>query len=107
MSGGTEGLTASLRFPDPLAPANLTLGSPSASALQVSWAAKGRGAEGYVVDAYDTASSSRVGRVALGWDARSHVFRNLSPGTRYSVAVRATAGPFHTSTANLTHCTRE
>ncbi|XP_009946384.1 PREDICTED: receptor-type tyrosine-protein phosphatase V-like, partial [Leptosomus discolor] len=90
----------------PLAPANLTLSSPSASMLQASWAAAGQGAEGYVVDVYDTASSSRVGRVVLGGDARSHIFRNLSPGTRYSVAVRATAGPFHTSTPNLTHCTR-
>lgn len=60
-----------------------------------------------MVDVYDTASSSRVGRTVLGGDARSHTFRNLSPGTRYSVAVRATAGPFHTSTPNLTHCTRE
>ncbi|XP_063212685.1 receptor-type tyrosine-protein phosphatase V-like isoform X4 [Chroicocephalus ridibundus] len=90
----------------PLAPANLTLGSPSASALQASWAATGRGAEGYVVDVYDTASRSRVGRVVLSGDARSHTFRNLSPGTRYSVAVRATAGPFHTSSPNFTHCTR-
>ncbi|XP_009708379.1 PREDICTED: receptor-type tyrosine-protein phosphatase V-like [Cariama cristata] len=90
----------------PLAPANLTLGSPSASTLQASWAAMGRGAEGYVVDIYDTASSSRVGHMVLGGDARSHIFRNLSPGTRYRVAVRATAGPFHTSTPNLTHCTR-
>ncbi|XP_064327986.1 receptor-type tyrosine-protein phosphatase V-like isoform X2 [Phalacrocorax carbo] len=90
----------------PLAPANLTLGSPSAAALQVSWAATGRGAESYVVDVYDIASSSRAGRVVLGGDARSHTFRNLSPGTRYSVAVRAIAGPFHTSTPNLTHCTR-
>uniref|UniRef100_A0A8C0EFH7 Receptor-type tyrosine-protein phosphatase V n=1 Tax=Bubo bubo TaxID=30461 RepID=A0A8C0EFH7_BUBBB len=90
----------------PLAPANLTLGSPSASMLQASWAAVGRGAEGYLVDVYDTASSSRMGHTVLGGDARSHIFRNLSPGTRYSVAVRATAGPFHTSTPNLTHCTR-
>ncbi|XP_054037516.1 receptor-type tyrosine-protein phosphatase V-like isoform X1 [Rissa tridactyla] len=90
----------------PLAPANLTLGSPSASALQASWAATGRGAEGYVVDVYDTASRSRVGRVVLSGDARSHTFRNLSPGTRYSMAVRATAGPFHTSSPNFTHCTR-
>ncbi|NXG58031.1 PTPRV phosphatase, partial [Hemiprocne comata] len=91
----------------PLAPASLTLGSPSASMLQVSWAVKGRGAEGFVVEVYDTASRSRVGRVVLGVDARSHIFRNLSPGTHYHVAVRATAGPFHTSTPNLTHCTRE
>ncbi|NXJ02412.1 PTPRV phosphatase, partial [Psophia crepitans] len=91
----------------PLAPANLSLGSPSASALQASWAATGRGAEGYVVDVYDTASSFRVGRVVLGRDARSHIFRNLSPGTCYSMAVRTTAGPFHASTSNLTHCTRE
>ncbi|PKU41122.1 receptor-type tyrosine-protein phosphatase v-like [Limosa lapponica baueri] len=90
----------------PLAPANLTLGSPSASELQASWAATGQGAEGYVVDVYDGASSSRVGHVVLGGDARSHTFRNLSPGTRYSVAVRATAGPFHTSTPNFTLCTR-
>ncbi|NXW55230.1 PTPRV phosphatase, partial [Eurystomus gularis] len=91
----------------PLAPANLTLGSPSTSILQVSWAAMGQGAEGYVVDVYDTASSSPVGHMMLGGDARSHIIRNLSPGTHYSVAVRATAGPFHTSTPNLTHCTRE
>ncbi|NXJ96809.1 PTPRV phosphatase, partial [Corythaixoides concolor] len=91
----------------PLAPASLALGSPSASKLQVSWAAMRRGAEGYVVDVYDTTSSSHVGRVVLGGDAESHTFRNLSPGTRYSVAVRATAGPFHTSTPNFTHCTRE
>ncbi|XP_009997936.1 PREDICTED: receptor-type tyrosine-protein phosphatase V-like [Chaetura pelagica] len=91
---------------DPLAPASFTLGSPSASTLQVSWAVMGRRAEGFVVEAYDTASSSCVGRVALGADAQSHIFRNLSPGTRYHVAVRATAGPFHTSTPNITHCTR-
>ncbi|XP_010157523.1 PREDICTED: receptor-type tyrosine-protein phosphatase V-like, partial [Eurypyga helias] len=90
----------------PLAPANLTLGSPSAFTLQASWAAAGQGAEGYVVDVYDTASSSHVGHVLLGGDARNHIFRNLSPGTRYSVAVRATAGAFHTSTPNLTHYTR-
>ncbi|NWS77381.1 PTPRV phosphatase, partial [Crotophaga sulcirostris] len=89
----------------PLAPANLTLGSPSASTLQASWAATRREAEGYVVDVYDTASRSHVERVVLSGDARSHIFRNLSPGTRYSVAVRATAGPFHSSTSNLTHCT--
>ncbi|NWX21359.1 PTPRV phosphatase, partial [Aegotheles bennettii] len=91
----------------PLAPANLTLGSPSASLLQAQWAAVGRGAEGYVAEVYDTASSSSVGHMVLHGGARSHLFRNLSPGTRYSVAVRATAGPFHASTANLTHCTRE
>ncbi|NWU68003.1 PTPRV phosphatase, partial [Pterocles burchelli] len=91
----------------PLAPANLTLGSPSASMLQASWAAPGRVAEGYVVDVYDAASSSRLQSTVLGVDARSHTFRNLSPGTHYSVAVRATAGPFHASTPNITHCTRE
>ncbi|NXN23203.1 PTPRV phosphatase, partial [Nycticryphes semicollaris] len=91
----------------PLAPANLTLVSHSASELQASWAATGQGAEGYVVDVYDRASSSHVGHVVLGGDARSHTFRKLSPGTHYSVAVRTTAGPFHTSTPNFTHCTRE
>lgn len=59
------------------------------------------------MDVYDTASSSHVGHMVLGGDARSHIFRNLSPGSHYSVAVRATAGPFHTSTPNVTHCTRE
>ncbi|KAJ7426655.1 hypothetical protein WISP_13897 [Willisornis vidua] len=90
----------------PLAPANLTLGSPSASALWVSWAAVGQGAEGFAVDVYDAASGTHVGHTALGGDARSHIFTSLSPGTLYSVAVRATAGPFHASAANLTHCTR-
>ncbi|XP_054032254.1 receptor-type tyrosine-protein phosphatase V-like [Dryobates pubescens] len=90
----------------PLVPANLTLGSPSATTLQVSWAAVGRGGEGYVVDVYDTASSSQAGHTLLGAGARSHIFRNLSPGTYYSVAVRATAGPFHSTTPNVTHCTR-
>ncbi|XP_064029783.1 receptor-type tyrosine-protein phosphatase V-like isoform X2 [Pogoniulus pusillus] len=90
----------------PLAPANLTLGSPSASMLQVSWAATGRGGESYVVDVYDTASSSPAGHMVLGGDARTHIFSNLSPGTSYSVTVRATAGPFHSSTPNVTHCTR-
>ncbi|NXI51844.1 PTPRV phosphatase, partial [Chloroceryle aenea] len=91
----------------PLGPANLTLGSLSASTLQASWAATGQGAEVYVVDVYDTASSRAVGHVVLGGHTRSHIIRNLSPGTHYSVAVRATAGPFQTSTPNLTHCTRE
>ncbi|NXX86356.1 PTPRV phosphatase, partial [Urocolius indicus] len=91
----------------PLAPANLTLGSPSASTLQASWAATGRGAEGFVVDVYGTASNSHIRHVVLSGDVKSHTFKNLSPGTRYSVAVRATAGPFHASTLNLTHCTRE
>lgn len=94
-------------FPDPLAPANFTLSSPSASALRASWAATGHGAEGYVVELHDTASSSGAEHTALAGDARSHTFKNLDPGTRYSVAVRATAGPYHTSTPNLTHCTRE
>ncbi|NXH80307.1 PTPRV phosphatase, partial [Edolisoma coerulescens] len=91
----------------PLAPVNLTLGSPAASALVVSWAVVGRGAEGFVVDVGDAASGAPVGHAVLGGDARSHILRSLSPGTRYSVAVRATAGPFHASTPNLTHCTRE
>ncbi|XP_058711741.1 receptor-type tyrosine-protein phosphatase V-like isoform X3 [Poecile atricapillus] len=90
----------------PLAPVNLTVGSPSASALVVSWAVLGRGAEGFVVDVGDAASGTPVGRTVLGGDARSHILRSLSPGTRYSVAVRATAGPFHASTPSLTHCTR-
>ncbi|XP_050841066.1 receptor-type tyrosine-protein phosphatase V-like isoform X2 [Serinus canaria] len=90
----------------PLAPVNLTLSSPSGSALVVSWAVLGRGAEGFVVDARDTASGTPVGHTLLGGHARSHILRSLSPGTRYSVAVRATAGPFHASTPSLTHCTR-
>uniref|UniRef100_A0A8C5JJT0 protein-tyrosine-phosphatase n=1 Tax=Junco hyemalis TaxID=40217 RepID=A0A8C5JJT0_JUNHY len=89
----------------PLAPVNLTLSSPSASALVVAWAVLGRGAEGFVVDAHETASGTPVGHTLLGGHARSHILRKLSPGTRYSVAVRATAGPFHASTPNLTHCT--
>lgn len=60
-----------------------------------------------MVELHDTASSSRAGHTVLAGDARSHTFKNLNPGTRYSVAVRATAGPYHTSTPNLTHCTRE
>ncbi|NWS03036.1 PTPRV phosphatase, partial [Motacilla alba] len=91
----------------PLAPVNLTLSSPSGSALVVSWAVLGRGAEGFVVDARDTASGTPVGHTLLGGHVRSHILRSLSPGTRYSVAVSATAGPFHASTPNLTHCTRE
>ncbi|NXP08616.1 PTPRV phosphatase, partial [Thinocorus orbignyianus] len=91
----------------PLVPANLTLGSPSASELQASWAAMGQAAEGYVVDVYDRGSSSRVGHMVLGGGARSHTFGNLSPGTHYSITVRATAGPFHASTPSFTHCTRE
>ncbi|XP_051627597.1 receptor-type tyrosine-protein phosphatase V-like isoform X2 [Manacus candei] len=90
----------------PLAPANLTLGSPSAWVLLASWAAAGQGAEGFVVDVYDTASGTHIGHTVLGGNSRSHIFRSLSPGTLYSVAVRATAGPFHASTPNLTHCTR-
>lgn len=60
-----------------------------------------------MVDVGDAASGAPVGHTVLGGDARSHILRSLSPGTRYSVAVRATAGPFHASTPNLTHCTRE
>lgn len=86
---------------------NLTLSSPSGSALVVTWAVLGRGAEGFVVDAHETASGTPVGHTLLGGHARSHILRSLSPGTRYSVAVSATAGPFHASTPNLTHCTRE
>ncbi|XP_062450972.1 receptor-type tyrosine-protein phosphatase V-like isoform X6 [Rhea pennata] len=89
----------------PLAPANFTLSSPSASTLQASWAAEDKGAEGYMVDLYDTASSSCVGHMVLSRHTRSHTFSNLSPGTYYSVVVRATAGPYHASTLNLTHCT--
>ncbi|XP_072774899.1 receptor-type tyrosine-protein phosphatase V isoform X2 [Taeniopygia guttata] len=89
----------------PLAPVNLTLSSPSASALVVSWAVLAGGAEGFVVDARDPASGTPVRHTLLGGGARSHILRSLSPGTRYSVAVRATAGPFHASTPSLTHCT--
>ncbi|NWZ93760.1 PTPRV phosphatase, partial [Nesospiza acunhae] len=91
----------------PLAPVNLTLSSPSGSALVVSWAVLGQGAEGFMVDAHDTVSGTPVGHTLLGGHARSHILRSLSPGTRYSVAVRATAGPFHASTPSLTHCTCE
>lgn len=90
-----------------MAPVNLTLGSPSASALVVSWAVVGGGAEGFVVDVGEAESGTPVGHTVLGGDTRSHILRSLSPGTRYSVAVRATAGPFHASTPSLTHCTRE
>ncbi|NWW71193.1 PTPRV phosphatase, partial [Climacteris rufus] len=91
----------------PLAPVNLTLGSPLASVLVVSWAVAARGAEGFVVNVCDAASGTPVGHTVLGSSARTHILRSLSPGTRYSVAVSATAGPFHASTPNLTHCTRE
>ncbi|KAM6044418.1 receptor-type tyrosine-protein phosphatase V-like isoform 2-T2 [Chlamydotis macqueenii] len=107
VKGSFEASSANVtQWTHPLAPASFTLGSPSVSALRASWAATGRGAEGYVVDVYDTASGSRVGSTVLEGNARSHTFRNLSPGTHYSVTVRATAGPFHTSTPNFTHCTR-
>ncbi|NWH89953.1 PTPRV phosphatase, partial [Aegithalos caudatus] len=91
----------------PLAPVNLTVSSPSASALVVSWAVLGGGAEGFVVDVGDAASGNPVGHTVLGGGARSHILRSLSPGTCYRVALRATAGPFHASTPSLTHCTRE
>ncbi|XP_032936063.1 receptor-type tyrosine-protein phosphatase V-like isoform X1 [Catharus ustulatus] len=90
----------------PLAPVNLTLGSPSASVLVVSWAVVAGGAEGFVVDVCDAASGAPIGQTGLGADSRSHILRSLSPGTHYSVAVSATAGPFHASTSNFTHCTR-
>ncbi|XP_010127888.1 PREDICTED: receptor-type tyrosine-protein phosphatase V-like [Chlamydotis macqueenii] len=107
VKGSFEASSANVtQWTHPLAPASFTLGSPSVSALRASWAATGRGAEGYMVDVYDTASGSRVGSTVLEGNARSHTFRNLSPGTHYSVTVRATAGPFHTSTPNFTHCTR-
>lgn len=60
-----------------------------------------------MAELYDTASSRRVGHTVLGGGSRSHIFHSLNPGTHYSVAVRATAGPYHASTPNLTHCTRE
>ncbi|XP_065448416.1 receptor-type tyrosine-protein phosphatase V-like isoform X6 [Chrysemys picta bellii] len=90
----------------PLAPANLTLASPSASALQVSWTGAEGGGEGYTVDLYDTSSGRHVGHALLPWGARNHTFQNLIPGTRYSVGVSTVAGPYHSSTPNLTHWTR-
>ncbi|XP_032305178.1 receptor-type tyrosine-protein phosphatase V-like isoform X2 [Coturnix japonica] len=106
VKGSLEASSANVtQWTYPLAPTNLTLRSPSASALRASWAAMGRGAESYVAELYDTASSHRVGHAVLGGGARSHIFHSLNPGTLYSVAVRATAGPYHTSTSNLTHCT--
>ncbi|NXC37731.1 PTPRV phosphatase, partial [Penelope pileata] len=108
VKGSLEASSANVtQWTYPLAPANLTLGSPSASALRASWAAMGRGAEGYVAQLYDTASGRHVGHAVLGGGARSHIFHNLHPGTHYSVAVRAAAGPYHASSPNLTHCTRE
>ncbi|NWY71114.1 PTPRV phosphatase, partial [Erithacus rubecula] len=91
----------------PLAPANLTLGSPSGSALVVSWAVVAGGAEGFVLHVRAAASGAPTGHTALGAAARSHILRGLSPGTCYSLALSATAGPFHASTSNFTHCTRE
>ncbi|XP_074920814.1 receptor-type tyrosine-protein phosphatase V-like [Chelonoidis abingdonii] len=89
----------------PLAPANLTLASPSASALQVSWTGtEGRG-EGYTVVLYNVSSGRHVGHTLLPWSARNHTFQSLTPGTRYSVGVSTTAGPYHSSTPNLTHWT--
>uniref|UniRef100_A0A452GN22 protein-tyrosine-phosphatase n=1 Tax=Gopherus agassizii TaxID=38772 RepID=A0A452GN22_9SAUR len=80
---------------------------PSASALQVSWTgAEGRG-EGYTVDLYNASSGRHVGHTLLPWGARNHTFQSLTPGTRYSVGVSTTAGPYHSSTPNLTHWTRE
>ncbi|XP_009079776.1 PREDICTED: receptor-type tyrosine-protein phosphatase V-like, partial [Acanthisitta chloris] len=107
VKGSLEASSANVtQWTYPLAPVNLTLVSPLASALRASWAAVGQRSEGFVVDVYETASGTRVGHVGLDNAARSHIFRSLSPGTHYSVAVRAIAGPFHNSTANLTHCTR-
>ncbi|NWY03882.1 PTPRV phosphatase, partial [Nothoprocta ornata] len=91
----------------PLVPSNLMVSSASASTLQASWAAGEQGAEGYVVDLYDMASGGPVGHVVLNRHTRSHTFINLSPGTHYSVTVRATSGPYQATTRNLTHCTRE
>uniref|UniRef100_A0A8C4YG76 protein-tyrosine-phosphatase n=1 Tax=Gopherus evgoodei TaxID=1825980 RepID=A0A8C4YG76_9SAUR len=80
---------------------------PSASALQVSWTgAEGRG-EGYTVDLYNASSGRHVGHTLLPWGARNHTFQSLTPGTCYSVGVSTTAGPYHSSTPNLTHWTRE
>ncbi|XP_075766295.1 receptor-type tyrosine-protein phosphatase V-like isoform X2 [Pelodiscus sinensis] len=90
----------------PLAPANLTLASPSASALQASWAAAEGGGEGHAVDLYSASSGAHLRHVWLPWGARNHTFRSLAPGTRYRVGVSTTAGPYHASTPNLTHWTR-
>ncbi|XP_074833342.1 receptor-type tyrosine-protein phosphatase V-like [Carettochelys insculpta] len=90
----------------PLAPANLTVASPSASALQASWQGAEAGGEGYTVALYHAASGREVGHARLPWDARNHTFRSLAPGTRYSLGVSATAGPYHASTPSLTHWTR-
>ncbi|OXB72270.1 UNVERIFIED_CONTAM: hypothetical protein H355_003803 [Colinus virginianus] len=107
VKGSLEASSANVtQWTYPLAPANLTLSSPSASALRASWAAMGWGAEGYVAELYDTASGRCAAHAVLGGGARSHIFHGLNPGTRYSVAVRAAAGPFHASSPNLTHCTR-
>lgn len=102
-----------MRFPfcpcflDPLAPANLTLASPSAFTLQASWTGAEQGGEGYTVELYETSSGSLASRVSLGWDARNHTFWSLSPGTCYSMRVSAAAGPYHAIAPNLTHWTRE
>ncbi|CAM4610594.1 receptor-type tyrosine-protein phosphatase V-like [Lepidochelys kempii] len=94
------------QWTSPLAPANLTLASPSASALQVSWTGAEGGGEGYTVDLYDASSGRHVDHVLLPWGTRNHTFQSLTPGTRYSVGVSTTAGPYHSSTCNLTHWTR-
>ncbi|KYO33228.1 receptor-type tyrosine-protein phosphatase beta [Alligator mississippiensis] len=90
----------------PLAPANLTLASPSAFTLQASWTGAEQGGEGYTVELYETSSGSLASRVSLGWDARNHTFWSLSPGTCYSMRVSAAAGPYHAIAPNLTHWTR-
>uniref|UniRef100_A0A8D0KR65 protein-tyrosine-phosphatase n=1 Tax=Strix occidentalis caurina TaxID=311401 RepID=A0A8D0KR65_STROC len=74
---------------------------PSASMLQASWAAVGRGAEGYLVDVYDTASTS------LGRDTHNFTFMGLTPGYEYSLEASATAGPYQAAAPNISGWTRE
>uniref|UniRef100_A0A8B9CEM2 protein-tyrosine-phosphatase n=1 Tax=Anser brachyrhynchus TaxID=132585 RepID=A0A8B9CEM2_9AVES len=92
----------------PLAPANFTLSSPSASALlSASWGAAAGGRDGYTLTLYHTRLGTVAAMASAGRDTHNFTFTGLAPGCQYSLEASATAGPYQAAAPNISGWTRE
>lgn len=88
--------------PDPLSPTSVSLvNSGKNNSLKASWETPAGEREFYLVTLQEGKNSTPLRNVTVAAHSTHHVFRGLTPGTRYIAWVTAVAGPHRASTQSV------
>ncbi|XP_055966499.1 receptor-type tyrosine-protein phosphatase V-like [Sorex fumeus] len=101
-AGTLSAKTSAQQWTAPVVPSELTMRALGTTALQASW----NGSEGAAwlhLTLRDPGGTNLT--VVARRGTTNHTFRHLSPGTRYELTLRATAGPYGTGGPNATEWT--